>query len=120
MDVTTTNINIENVRVLDEAPAKLPSTDRKYEENPLKKTAAQDKLLNKQEVKHLTEKIQDGLDRINISLQFSTYGENDERTAVTVTDKETGEVIRKIPPEELQQLYLKMNELTGMLFNHAV
>jgi flagellar protein FlaG len=120
MEIQITNINAENVKAPDEMSAKLPSTNRKYEEKPREKTAAQDELLNKQEVKHLTEKIQDCLNRINISLKFSTYGENDERTAVTVTEKETGEVIREIPPEELQQLYLKMHELTGMLFNHTV
>ncbi|MEA3486412.1 MAG: flagellar protein FlaG [Thermodesulfobacteriota bacterium] len=120
MDVKITNINAENVRVLDEVPAKLPSTNTKHEEEPLKRVATQDNSLNKQDVRELTDKIQDCLDRMNISLNFSTYGENDERTAVTVTEKETGEVIREIPSEELQQLYLKMHELTGMLFNHTV
>jgi flagellar protein FlaG len=120
MEVQITNINAENVRVPDEVSAKLPSTNTKYEEKPPGRTAAQDNRLNEQEVKQLTDKIQDCLDKMNISLKFSTYGKNNERTAVTVTEKETEKVIREIPPEELQQLYLKMNELTGMLFNHTV
>jgi len=120
MEVRITNISAGNVIVPDEMTVKPPPTNTKHEEKPPEKTAAQDNPLNKQEVKHLTDKIQDCLNRMNINLEFSTYGKNDERTAVTVTEKETGKVIRKVPSEELQQLYLKMNELTGMLFNHAV
>ena len=120
MEVRITNINAGNVKTPDEMSVKLPSTNTKYEEKPPGRTAAQDNRLNEQEVRQLTDKIQDCLDKMNISLKFSTYGKNDEKTAVTVTEKETGKVIREIPPEKLQQLYLKMNELTGMLFDHAV
>ncbi|RLB94803.1 MAG: hypothetical protein DRH26_00255 [Deltaproteobacteria bacterium] len=116
MDVQFTNINAENVRVPDE----MLSVNTKHEEKSLERAVPQEDPLNKQEVKILTEKIQDSLDRMNINLNFSTYGENDERTAVTVTEKESGKEIREIPSEELQQLYLKMNELTGILFNHTV
>ena len=120
MEVELTNINTENVRGPDEISVKLPSTNTKHEEESLRRVTTQDNSLNKQEVRELTDKIQDCLDRMNISLNFSTYGRKDERTAVTVTEKETGKVIREIPPEELQQLYLKMHELTGILFNHTV
>ena len=109
-----------NVKTFNEVPPELPETNRKYEEKPLEKTVAHDNPLNKQEIKHLTEEVQNRLDKININLKFSTYGEDDERTAVTVIEKETGKVIREIPPEELQQLYLKMDELVGMFFNHTV
>ena len=57
------------------------------------------------------------MDRMNIKITFSTYGEKSRRTAVTVSEKETGKVIRKIPPEDLQQLHVKMEELAGMIFN---
>jgi len=117
MDVqSTTNINAESVR----APDEMLAANTKHEEKSPEKTVPQENFLNKQEVEILTEKIQDSLDRMNINLNFSTYGENDERTAITVTEKETGKEIRKIPSEELQQLYLKMNELTGILFNHTI
>lgn len=116
MKVEFTNTNTENVI----APDAMSSINRASEGKSPEKTASQDNPLNKQEVENLAEKIQSCLDRMNISLNFSTYGKNDERTAVTVTEKETGKKIREIPSEELQQLYLKMNELTGILFNHTV
>lgn len=61
--------------------------------------------------------IQNHLDRMNIKISFSTYGENSERTAVIVKERETGKIIREIPPKELQKLHMKMEELLGMIFN---
>ena len=116
MDVqSTTTINAESMR----APEML-SVNTKHEGKPSERAVAQINPLNKQEVEVLTEKIQDSLDKMNINLNFTTYGENDERTAITVTEKDTGKEIRKIPSEELQQLYLKMNELTGLIFNQTI
>ena len=105
MDVqSTTTINAESMR----APEML-SVNTKHEGKPSEKAVAQINPLNKQEVEELAEKIQGSLDSMNINLNFSTYGKNDERIEVTVTEKDTGKEIRKIPPEELQQLYLTMN-----------
>ncbi|HUV49868.1 MAG TPA: flagellar protein FlaG [Anaerolineae bacterium] len=76
--------------------------------------------LDNQQVRELTEKLQGYVDRMNINIAFSTYGEKNSKTAVTVSEKETGRLIREIPPEELQQLQVKMEELAGMLFNGMV
>ena len=54
---------------------------------------------------------------MNVSLQYSFYGVNDEKVAVIVVDRETGEVIREIPTKEMQALQTKMGELVGMIFN---
>ena len=56
----------------------------------------------------------------NISLSFSTYGQKSGKVSITVSEKETGKVIREIPPEEIQQLSGKMEEMLGMLFNGMV
>lgn len=116
MRVESTNINAENIR----ASGEMSSIDTKHEGKSLKRVSSQDIPLTKQDVEGLTEKIQASLDRMDISLDFSTYGKKDERIAITVTEKGSGKEIRKIPSEELQQLYLKMNELTGILFNHTI
>jgi flagellar protein FlaG len=54
---------------------------------------------------------------MNISLRYSLYGEHDTKIAVKVVNKETGEVIREIPPKEIQSLQTKMGELVGRIFN---
>ncbi|MBN2688598.1 MAG: flagellar protein FlaG [Deltaproteobacteria bacterium] len=68
-------------------------------------------------VKEMTEKIQEYLDNRDVNIAFSTYGRKNEKISVTVTEKETGKVIREIPAEELQRLSLRMEELMGMIFN---
>ena len=111
---------VETIRAPGDVSVKLPVANEKYEEKPPEKIAAQDKPLNSREIEDLIDETQNFLDEMNVSLKFSTYGKNDERTAITVTEKETGKLIREIPPEELQQLYMKMHELVGMLFNRTV
>jgi len=56
----------------------------------------------------------------NLSIAFSTYGTNNQKISVTVTDKETGEVIREIPPEEIQRLSVKLGELAGMFVDDMI
>jgi uncharacterized FlaG/YvyC family protein len=63
--------------------------------------------------------MQSQIERMNVSLAFTTYGGGD-KFAVVIADKVTGEVIREIPSRELQELYTKMDELSGMLFNRQV
>ncbi|MFH1081598.1 MAG: flagellar protein FlaG [Pseudomonadota bacterium] len=70
-----------------------------------------------EKVKQMISEMQSQIDMMNISLKFSTYGERGEKIAVVVADKETGEVIREIPSKEIQNLYAKMSELAGMIFN---
>lgn len=73
--------------------------------------------LRKDQIASIVEDMQHYISRMNVSLKFSTYGEDGEKIAVTVADKETGEVIREIPPKELQNLYAKMSEVAGIIFN---
>ncbi len=73
--------------------------------------------LSNEQIKSVIGDIQKRLESMSISIDFTTYGAHNERIAVVVSDQVTGKVIREIPPKELQQLYVKMNELIGMIFN---
>jgi flagellar protein FlaG len=70
------------------------------------------------EVKQIVRQIQSQLDSMNISLQYSVYGDKDDKVAVKVVDRDTGKVIREIPSKEMQALQIKMRELVGMIFDH--
>jgi uncharacterized FlaG/YvyC family protein len=70
-----------------------------------------------QVVKQMIDEMQSQIDRMNVSLTFSTYGDRGENIAVVVANKETGKVIREIPSKEIQHLYAKMSELAGMILN---
>lgn len=51
-----------------------------------------------------------------VELQFSV-NEASGRTVVTVTDAQTGEVIREIPPSEQLNLAARLEEMIGLLFD---
>ena len=52
----------------------------------------------------------------NVDLQFSV-NKDSGRIMVTVTDKDTGEVIREIPPSEIVKFAEKFDEMVGMIFD---
>ena len=90
------------------------------EELPQKKKTSPGGSLNSEQVKQMVKEIGEQLRSMNISLNFAPYGKNNEKMAVLVINEDTEEVIREIPPKEIQDLYMKMNELIGILFNGHV
>jgi uncharacterized FlaG/YvyC family protein len=76
-------------------------------------------VISAERARQVAAEMQRQIERMNVSLAFTTYGGGD-KFAVVIADKVTGEVIREIPSRELQELYTKMDELSGMLFNRQV
>ncbi len=76
-------------------------------------------MLDPEKARGLVDEVQSYLENINIQLSFKVHEETGE-TIVQVTNKETGEVIRQIPPEDLLKLREKLEELRGVLFNGRV
>lgn len=56
---------------------------------------------------------------LDVGLDFSVHGDTG-RIQVSVTDKQTGEVIREIPPEGVLNLMAKLEEMMGILFDQKV
>jgi flagellar protein FlaG len=52
----------------------------------------------------------------NIGLEFSVHGETG-RIKVTVLDKDTGEMIREVPPRQVLDLMAKIDEMMGIMFD---
>ena len=75
--------------------------------------------MSSEAVNQMLQQIQNQILPANISLSFSTYGEKNNDISVIVKDKDTGKVIREIPPEDLQTLYTKMGELVGIIFHRT-
>jgi flagellar protein FlaG len=72
-----------------------------------------------EETKKLAEEIQKYLSEVNVSLSFDV----DDKThdiVVKVINRETGKLIRQIPPEELLKLRQKLEELVGVLLNRKI
>ncbi len=70
-----------------------------------------------EQLKQMVSNMQSDLDSMNINLEYFLYGANENKVAVKVVNRENGEVIREIPPKEIQALQEKMSELVGMIFN---
>ena len=122
MDISIDKIDVQPLRILEGSANKpVASESPRAEEVDRGKTSESEMSgpVNDQQLKELTEKLQGYVDKMNIKIAFSTYGER-RKTAVTVSEKETGKLIREIPPEELQRLHVKMEELAGMIFNGMV
>ncbi len=79
--------------------------------------AGRDEAVTIGQVKAMVADMQGQLDSMNISLQYTLYGAHESKIAVKVVNKDTGNVIREIPPKEMQALQSKMSELVGMIFN---
>ncbi len=68
----------------------------------------------------LLNQIQQNINIIHdVSLQFSMH-EATGRTMVNVTEQETGELIRQIPPEQVLDLAAKIDDMIGILFDKKV
>jgi len=95
-----------------------PSMSRPVSESPQSGQApAAEASVSHEDVKQVVAQMQGQLDSMNISLQYSVYGDKDDKIAVKVVDRDTGKVIREIPAKEMQALQDKMSELVGMIFD---
>jgi len=122
MDISIDKVGVD-VSDLSESMAGRPAVSvSPYEDDNCGKASGSDSdgSVSNQQVKALTEEIQGYIDRININIAFSTYGEKNNNVSVIVSEKETGALIREIPPKELQRLHVKMEELTGIIFDERV
>jgi len=97
-----------------------PAGEQKKPEAAISDASKKDNPADEEQLSQVVREMQNQISQANVSLEFSTYGAKGDRIAVVVADKETGEVIREIPAKEIQNLYNKMTELAGMIFNRQV
>ena len=55
----------------------------------------------------------------NVGLEFSMHEESG-RTMIKVVEKDTGDLIKQIPPEEVLNLVARMGDVLGILFDERV
>ena len=96
----------------------LPSPDEKVTE--VKKPVEEQKN-NKSEVSQgFLDELEKDIAMIhNVGLRFSVHKPTG-RTVVKVIDKETKEIVREIPAEEILNLAAKLDEMMGMIFDKTV
>jgi len=73
---------------------------------------------NQTKIEHIAEAMDSFVKSIQRDLDIQVH-RGTGRTVVKVLSRETGEVIREIPPKELLELASKMEEMAGVLLNKS-
>lgn len=82
-------------------------------------TTPKEDAITKDEAEAVVDTLNEYTNALQTKLGFSINKEM-EKIVVTVRNKETDEIIRQIPAEELLLIQEKMEELTGLLLNKKV
>lgn len=80
----------------------------------------QDRILSTTEAKELTLEMNEIMDDLQTSLGFSIREELNHQVVVEIKNRETNELIKQIPAEELLDIRQKMKEFTGLIFDQSV
>ena len=75
--------------------------------------------LTRKDVEEMVEALEDFANTVQTRLNF-TIDDDTEDVVVKIMDKETNEVIKQFPAEEILELREKMQDLTGLLFSTNV
>ncbi|MEZ0344497.1 MAG: flagellar protein FlaG [Caldimicrobium sp.] len=89
--------------------------------NPLKKEDLKEPLvkLNKEKLKEIAEYFKEFIFLFDLDAKI-VYDKKYQTLVVQVFRKDTGEIIKQIPPEELLRLSQRLQELVGILLQHKV
>lgn len=119
--VDTVNADITTMSELKQAASSSASTKRvesQASEQKSEDTGNQVKLIRK-DVEDMVEALEDFANTVQTRLNF-TIDNDTEDVVVKIMDKETNEVIKQFPAEELLELREKMQDLSGLLFSTNV
>ncbi|RLC19746.1 MAG: hypothetical protein DRH93_14980, partial [Deltaproteobacteria bacterium] len=100
---------IQNQLLLEKQQAALLKT-REKEENKL----------SAEETRQLATEMNEIMDDLQTNLGFSIRDDLNHLVIVEIKNRETNELIKQIPSEELVAIKEKMEELTGLLLDHSV
>ena len=99
------------------------TTDDKKLSQSVKIESSEDKEetgLSISSVEDLAIELNSYMEDLRTSLRFSLHEEIDNQVIVEIKNKETDELIRQVPPEELLQIREKMIDLAGLIFDQRV
>jgi len=80
----------------------------------------QENKLSAKELKEVASEINEIMDELQTSLGFTIREELGNQVVVEIKNRDTHELIKQIPSEELLAIKEKMEELTGLLLDHSV
>jgi len=87
-----------------------------YEKNNQEVTAQP---LEREQLEKMAQQLQEFMGEMNRSLQFQV-DEDSGRDVIKVLDKDTGDIIKQYPSEEVLNLVSKLSETAGLLIDQTV
>ena len=91
------------------------SAQTALDERALREKAKEQRLSN-EELAEAVQDIQSRLEVVGTRLGFSIHEETED-IVVEITNRESGELIRQIPSDEVLELRARLDELVGILFD---
>ncbi len=93
----------------------LQKTDNKNTGKKKEEKNISSKILEK-----IADDLNDYMDDLQTDLGFTINRDEDNQVIVEIKNRKTNEVIKQIPSKELLEIKKKMEELTGLIFDHKV
>ncbi|SDT85714.1 flagellar protein FlaG [Desulfobacula phenolica] len=90
------------------------------EETNSTETKKQETNFSIEETKQLAEELNEFMDDLKTSLGFSIREDHRHQVIVEIKNRDTDELIKQIPSEELLAIKGKIEEFTGLIFNQKV
>lgn len=120
MNTSTINAAIKDLSSVDPVAAQHLSKAAS-EDISRKNTAAMNEKraqsLPLKEVRELTAEMNELMDDLQTTLGFSIREDLNHQVVIEITNRETNELIKQIPSEELLNIKEKMEEFTGLIFD---
>tara|TARA_B100000029_G_C17582714_1_gene960157 strand:- start:616 stop:1011 length:396 start_codon:yes stop_codon:yes gene_type:complete len=113
--------NTEQVNQPQQVSNKNTENDNKQKETNLKESVLKmreefSEFASKQDFNKIVENVNNYVELFNNKVSFTM--DKNSRQIIFVYNKETGDLVRQIPPEEMVQLLNKLEEISGIIFNN--
>lgn len=111
-----TNVHLPAQKVATSQPMvnEQPEEEGKDAPNVAKDVAKKEE--NVLDLSETVERVKQFVKTVTTKLTFDVNPDTND-SVIYVKDKDSGRVIRQIPPEDMLKLIAKMDDITGMLFN---
>ena len=108
-------------RAVDDVKQVDAKNQQKLQQNQYKNNNQDEKAqpLEREQLEQMAQQLQDFMGEMNRSLQFKV-DEDSGRDVIKVLDKNSGEVIKQYPSEEVLSLVSKLSESAGILIDQTV
>jgi len=100
-------------------PQSLPSAKDEEQQEKEKEGRLQPGTMSEESVNNMTETFNELMDKINCNIEFS-YNKDADMLNVKMIDKETKEVIKEFPPEEMIENMIKAKDWLGAFIDRAI